>query len=450
MPIECNIVELIETNPITKLSNNYQSKLIEKIKTKFTDNEQQLFVASFYCYLNYNKDDFVVDLDKIWKWLGFYQKDNAKHLLEKQFKLDYDYKYFAPDASGAKKKGSGGHNVKKIMLTIKTFKSFCLKACTKRADQIHEYFLKMEETLQEVINEDTNELRLQLQNKDLQLENIMESSQKDKELLREKTILEHFPENTQCVYYGLIDETTDKNEKLIKFGNSNFLSDRIDSHKKTFTNFRLVNAFKVENKFQIENAIKKHSVLSGIRRTLTINDKKQTELLAIDGMSFENIDRIIKDIIKSIEYSPENYNKLLIERDELYKQNLLLDEENKRLKIENIKLIKKYKLDKTIKTENTNNETVSEHEYYNVIKSMKRIDKSSDGFYYVNGNKYDKLFGSREQVWNGHAYKTTGGLTKTDLIINTDGKIVSKTKSVSEKQSGRLDAVNEKKKQPIM
>ena len=144
-------------------------------------------------------------------------------------------------------------------------------------------------------------------------------------------------------------------------------------------------------------------------------------------------------------------------------QNLLLDEENKRLKIENIKLIKKHKLDKTIKpmhntshvitdneTANTNNETVSEPEYYNVIKSMKRIDKSSDGFYYVNGNKYDKLFGSREQVWNGHSYKTTGGLTKTDLIINIDGKIVSKTKSVSEKQSGRLDAVNEKKKQPIM
>ena len=67
-----NIVELIESNPITKLTGNYQSKLVEKVKTCFSDYEQQMFVSSFYCYLNYNsKTDFVIDLDDIWKWLGF-------------------------------------------------------------------------------------------------------------------------------------------------------------------------------------------------------------------------------------------------------------------------------------------------------------------------------------------------------------------------------------------
>ena len=52
------------------------------------------------------------------------------------------------------------------MMNIKTFKKFCLKAGTKKADEIHDYFIKLEETLQEIINDESNELRLQLEEKD--------------------------------------------------------------------------------------------------------------------------------------------------------------------------------------------------------------------------------------------------------------------------------------------
>ena len=37
---EFNIVELIENNPITKLSSHYNVKLLTKIKEQFTDVEQ--------------------------------------------------------------------------------------------------------------------------------------------------------------------------------------------------------------------------------------------------------------------------------------------------------------------------------------------------------------------------------------------------------------------------
>ena len=114
-----DIVNLIETNPITKLNGNYQSKLIEKVKIHFTDYEQQMFVASFYCYLNYNKTDFVIDLDNIWKWIGFNQKYNAKYMLEKNFIIDINYKIFTPEPSGVKKDTRGGHNKEKIMLNMK-------------------------------------------------------------------------------------------------------------------------------------------------------------------------------------------------------------------------------------------------------------------------------------------------------------------------------------------
>ena len=83
-----DIVNLIESNPITKLNGNYQSKLVEKVKNNFSNYEQQLFLSSFYCYLKYDlKNDFVIDLDDVWKWVGFNQKVKAKILLENNNKL---------------------------------------------------------------------------------------------------------------------------------------------------------------------------------------------------------------------------------------------------------------------------------------------------------------------------------------------------------------------------
>jgi hypothetical protein len=469
-----NIVEYIEQNPLANLSNTYQSKLINKIKERFTDEDQHIFVASFYTFLKYDKNkDFVIDLDNIWQWFGFNQKEAAKRVLDKNFIIDRDYVIFAPPIGGMKK-GRGGHNKETILMTIKTFKKFCLKADTKKADQIHEYYINLEEILQEVINEESNELKLQLENQTSKM-------QFEKELLREKTILEQFPHNSQCVYYGIIDNKGPNNETLIKFGNSNFLYERVEQHKKTYTNFRLVNAFKVDNKLQVENAIKQHSLLSSLRVSIKLNSVNYTELLNTNDLSFDKLDKLIKEIIVSIEYNPDNYRKLLTEHQALKKkykvlenklksvdkqtnvicyddtqlkmENLLLIEENQKLKIENIKFIKKYKLDKNIHTDGVNIPhpteniiTINDNVYNNVTNSMKKIFKSADGFYYIDGIKFNKCFGSREDVWNGTSYKTSGGLKKNDLLINKLGCIISKKKFILEKQYNRLHDVNMRKK----
>ena len=122
---ELNIVELIEKNPIVRLSNTYNNKLLTKIQENFTGFEQQLFVSSFYCYLNYDKNtDFVVDLDNVWKWLGFKQKIDSKRLLEKHFTVDLDYKNLAlvsPKANSGEQDKWGGHNKQIIMLSVKCF-----------------------------------------------------------------------------------------------------------------------------------------------------------------------------------------------------------------------------------------------------------------------------------------------------------------------------------------
>lgn len=452
----CNIVQLIEKNPITKISNMYQNKLISKIKNKFNEYEQQVFVASFYCYLNYDKSkDYVIDLDNVWEWLGFYKKANAKQLLEKYFEEGKHYKYFAADDSAAKS-GRGGHNKIQIIMTVETFKSLCLKTSTKKANQIHEYYLKLEEILQEVVNEETAELKIQLQEKDKLLQN----AEIDKMDIKEKTLIEQFPNNVQCIYYGIIDNTSSNNEKLVKFGCSNFLANRIESHKKTFSNFHLLNAFKVDNKVLVENAIKKHPVLSTLRRTVRIDSVCHNELLSINNLSIQELDAIIKHIIITMEYNPEKYKKLLDEYDKLSKLNidlvkeiddlktciqtdntddnikvrlLLLHEENQKLKNENMKLLKQYKMS------DAKNICISSD---NIMISLKRITKSNDGLYHIGDQVYKQCHGSREQVWGDVAYKTAGGLTKSDLILNKHGKVISKKKFISEKMNNHLAEFN--------
>ena len=181
-----DIVNLIESNPITKLNGNYQSKLIEKVKNNFTSYEQQLFLSSFYCFLKYdNKIDFVIDLDNVWKWVGYNQKVQAKILLENNFVEGNDYIKSLSQAGKQTTHTKGGQNKEIFMLNVVTFKKFCLKAGTKKADEIHDYYIKLEELIQTTINEECIELKLQLTQQNQLLENV----EKEKEDLKEKTIL---------------------------------------------------------------------------------------------------------------------------------------------------------------------------------------------------------------------------------------------------------------------
>ena len=83
--------------------------MLQRIKDHFTESQQHLFVTSFYCYLNYNQTtDFVIDLDNLWKWLGFSQKAAAKKVLEKHFNINVDYKVLLYQLDEQTNDGRGG------------------------------------------------------------------------------------------------------------------------------------------------------------------------------------------------------------------------------------------------------------------------------------------------------------------------------------------------------
>jgi phage anti-repressor protein len=187
--------------------------------------EQQLFITAFYCYLNYHTtNDFVIDLDDVWRWLGFSTKQKFLLLLEKNFEINKDYKRLLNSQvkKDCEEKKHGGHNKELFMLNIKTFKLICIKADTKKAREIHEYYIKLEELLYEVIEEESNELKLQLENKDKQLK---EKDDENKLLTNELEKTELIPN----IYIYNID-TTKKNPEL-KIGFSKNVHNRIKPYK---------------------------------------------------------------------------------------------------------------------------------------------------------------------------------------------------------------------------
>ena len=69
---------------------------------------------------------------------------------------------------------------------------------------------------------------------------------------------------------------------------------------------------------------------------------------------------------------------------------------------------------------------------------MTKYSKNANGHYVINGKTYEKLMGSRAEVWHETAYKTSGELTKKNLFQNKHGRIVSKAKYETAKKEKRL------------
>jgi hypothetical protein len=80
---------------------------------------------------------------------------------------------------------------------------------------------------------------------------------------------------------------------------------------------------------------------------------------------------------------------------------------------------------------------------YPVIYIMELIEQNLDRM--VGGATFKINEGSRRQVFNGTAKRTSGGLTRKDLMKNKHGEIVSKKASKSAKKTKNLKKFLQKK-----
>jgi hypothetical protein len=108
------------------------------------------FIDDFFNLMDYkdiNSNQKVVDLDKVVKWLSI-NKWKAKKTLIKSYRKNIDYII----KKLVKTKGSGGHNAEKILLTIRCFKKFCQLTRSKHGDDVRNYFIDVETTLNKYKN----------------------------------------------------------------------------------------------------------------------------------------------------------------------------------------------------------------------------------------------------------------------------------------------------------
>ena len=155
-----DFVDLLESHKSCNYSLDSEGIIVNNLQMFEDKTIEQFLITKDYLYNknNFTKENYVFDLDNIWKFLKFSQKSRAKSVLEKYFILNTDYII----VEDIQKKGSGGHNKEKILLNLDTFNLFCLKSGTEVSHKIQEYYIKLEKLLIKSIKEEYNKNKILL------------------------------------------------------------------------------------------------------------------------------------------------------------------------------------------------------------------------------------------------------------------------------------------------
>lgn len=364
-----DIINLIESNPITKLNGDYQSKLVEKVKNTFSNYEQQLFLSSFYCYLKYDpKNDFVIDLDDVWKWLDFSQKIKAKQMLEKNFTINKDYKLLLYHEVKQTNQTKGGHNKETFMLNVETFKKFCLKAGTKKADEIHDYFIKLENIMFEITKEECDILKQQLQQVEEKSKKEYEVKLAEESILeREKILLKEF-ETIGSLFYIIKVKSFENGQYIVKVGESRIgILARYKEHKSNYDECLLLDCFLVNRSKDFETFIKDHDHIRPSKVTDLPGHKSELELFLIGkNLSYKTLLNIVNKNIKYFNDTNNEVKKLELELEILktkQNSNIVSDEVPNGL-LKNLLDMNKLLINKIDKLEQSNKEILDKLNAY--------------------------------------------------------------------------------------
>jgi phage anti-repressor protein len=182
-PKAINFNELVK-NSNTTLSLNVQTKMIDKLNTEFSDEEQQWYVANLYMYMNYHPtNDYPINLDDVFKLIGFANKGNAMKTIKSNFTEGEDYKtiIFRTEKNKLYEE-TRGRKEETVMLNIDTFKNLCMLAKTKKGKEIRKYYVKLENIYNQIIKEEIEEQQNKLQH----TETILQKTQQELKQIEDK------------------------------------------------------------------------------------------------------------------------------------------------------------------------------------------------------------------------------------------------------------------------
>lgn len=318
-PKSINFKDLVK-NANTTLSLNLENKMINLLNEEFTEDEQKWYIANLYIYMNYHPtNDYPINLEHVYKMIGFANKGNAKRTLEKNFIQNEDYKItILPSEKGQIAR-------EEIVLNVDTFKNLCMLAKTNNGKKIRKYYVKLENIYNKIIKEEIENQKQLLLEKETQL------LEKDEEKKRqvEMTLRDSF--DKRSVVYLIKISMND--EIIYKFGYTDDIITRLRTHKNQISeDIELVYCIESKDNKLLEKMLIDYLEQYNFRIKRTINYKQQTELFKVNDIE------MVKNKLKELNKDVEN-DKLLI----MTLKNKIIDLEN-----ENIELKKKISNDEYI------------------------------------------------------------------------------------------------------
>lgn len=354
------------------------NEFINYLTKKLNEDEEKQFCINFSLYLKYGNDNtkFPIDFDIVWKLLGFDNKYNGTYLLKKYFKENIDYKIYLlqsekpllniQERDDNDKKQNGGQNKQTIMLNVLTFKKFCLKASTKDADKVIDYYIKLENIFFDYTND-----KLIEQNKKL-------INYANKSIIKQNNIFKNSYDKKNVIYIIVLQEFNNNNY-IIKIGYTDDIKNRIVALENHFgcKNIIIKDIYECENNKKFEHFLHNHNEIVKYKYNELINNKiKSTETYLIKNEEEYNK---IKNIINTniMNYDINNLEELKIKY-EIYKlqveeknielQNKLLENLENSEKIEKmLDKLNNLKIDENIIKILSNNNIIEENINVNIL-----------------------------------------------------------------------------------
>lgn len=168
--------------------------------------------------MNYHPtNDYPINLEHVFKMIGFANKGNAKRTLENNFTKDEDYKSsFLP----TEKREIGGSLNEQLMLNIDTFKNLCMLAKTDKGKQIRKYYVKLENIYNKIIKEEIEEQKRITNQKELEYKEQLEEKQKELATLKKLKAKRWYNQEPGDTIYAI------KIDDIIKIGKTKNIKKR--------------------------------------------------------------------------------------------------------------------------------------------------------------------------------------------------------------------------------
>lgn len=122
--------------------------------------------------MNYDPtNDYPINLEDVFKMIGFANKGNAMKTIKSNFTEEEDYKIvFFRMEKNPTNKDLGGRPQETVMLNTDTFKNLCMLAKTNRGKSIRKYYVKLENIFNKIINDEIQQSKRELEKSKRELE----------------------------------------------------------------------------------------------------------------------------------------------------------------------------------------------------------------------------------------------------------------------------------------